>query len=103
MSKQTQNIKRHFYRLALSDVSNDQILEALKHHDDVSFLRPSQFIRILVHLGLEEYKTQHKREAKAAAVGQGGAREENTREEPAWTGYFRGVKRDGNVLYPVHG
>jgi hypothetical protein len=40
MSKQQQKIKRHFYRLAFSDVTNDQILEALKH-DEVSFCAPA--------------------------------------------------------------
>jgi len=37
-------------------------------------------------------------QAQAAAMGQSGASEETT-----WTGYFRDVKRNGNIIYPVWG
>jgi len=61
MSKQRQEIKRHHYRLAFSDAFNDQVLEAIKQ-DKYAMLRPCQFVRHLVSLGLKEYKAQMQRE-----------------------------------------
>jgi hypothetical protein len=55
MRKQSQEVKRHYYRLAFSDVTNDQILRAYER-EKLSMFRLSQFIRHLVILGLEEYK-----------------------------------------------
>jgi len=40
-------------------------------------------------------------QAQSAVMAQGGASEEAIRD--AWTGYFRGVKNNGNVLYPEWG
>jgi hypothetical protein len=53
--KQSREVKRHYYRLAFSDVTNDQILKAYER-EKLSMFRLSQFIRHLVILGLEEYK-----------------------------------------------
>jgi len=82
MSKQRQEIKRHHYRLAFSDALNDQILEAIKR-DEYAMLRPCQFVRHLVSLGMEEYKARiqrekAKREARdqEAAMWQGRASDE---------------------------
>jgi hypothetical protein len=61
MRKQQQEIKRHFYRLAFSDVTNEQILKAYKQGElSLALLRPSQFIRHLVILGLEKYQAQER-------------------------------------------
>lgn len=72
MSKQEREKKSHFYTLGLSDAMNDEIMEAKEQAVGYSAMRPSQFIRYLINLGLMEYRHMQHIEVcreKARAVG----------------------------------
>jgi hypothetical protein len=64
------------------------------------FDRRTNLLRFLVlHcIDLEKEKQDLIKKAQSAAAGQGGANDETT-----WTGYFRGAKREGNIVYPEWG
>ena len=54
--------------------------------------------RLRCTLANTQRKTQAFAEAQADAIGQDGASEETT-----WTGYYHGIKKTGNIIFPVWG
>jgi len=92
-------MKRNYYRLAFSDAANAQILEAYGQGETTG-LRPSQFVRCLVNLGLQEYQFMRRERAMAASCDSPKRQTASGSQGQGWSGYWRGVKREGNVLFP---
>jgi hypothetical protein len=99
-----------YYSIGFSEEELQEIDAAWeKQKDDNAensfFKSRSRFIRHLalscIDLEKENQRLKNilrETRVQSAAIGQSGASEEN-----AWTGYFRDVKRNGNILYPVWG
>jgi hypothetical protein len=100
-----------YYNIGFSEEELQEITAAYnannREYKNPYFRKRANFIRFLAlhcidlekeNRSLRSTLASINREAPAAAMGQGGASEETT-----WTGYFRGVERNGNVLYLVWG
>jgi hypothetical protein len=98
----------NYYSVGFTEEELQEIDAACKkQNNDHFFSKRTNCIRHLALscIDLEKENQRLKRtireaqaQAQSAAMGQGGASEETT-----WTGYFRDVKRNGNILYPVWG
>jgi hypothetical protein len=113
MRKKKHDLKRNHYNLAFSDGVNDQIMDAMQQNESFSFLRPCQFIRHLVLLGLKEHLTQEKNrttrlENRLEAVGcetaeaqtQTAVKAQGGTNKEIASGYYRGAEIVGNIIFP---
>jgi len=100
--------RKTYYSIGFTDEELQEIDAAYKEQtyrtstERLFFSRRTKFIKHLIFSGidLEKEKQRIIRETRAqpAAIGQS-----ETGEETTWTGYFRNVKNDGNILYPEWG
>jgi hypothetical protein len=80
-------------------ITGNNIAESSFYSKRTNFIRHLVLSCIDIEKENQRLKTTlREAQAQAAAVGQSRAS-----EEPTWTGYFRGVKKDGNTIFPVWG
>jgi len=102
---------KHYYSIGFTEKELQEIdaaSEKLNHGSSVLaayYRKRTHLIKYMAlsYIDLEKENRQLKSvirnaQAQSAAMGQGGES-----DETAWTGYFRGVKSNGNVLYPEWG
>jgi hypothetical protein len=94
-------LKQKIYSIGLSEDLDRRLrneLEKIKWE-----VRMSQFIRILMNRGFNDLlneqltPTSMLRFIYSSPV----MRQDGATEETTWTGYYRGIKRVGNTIYPA--
>jgi len=117
MNKSPQKVKKHYYRIAVSDDLNNEIARVQGWGKSWSCLSPCRFIWHLVCLGLEEYKRKNEERVETISTGttekivealtrnclarQAKEHSSKASGEDTWTSFFHGIKHDGNIIYPV--
>ena len=103
--------RKIYYSIGFTDEELQEIETAYKEQtygtsaESSFYSKRTNFIKQLIFSGIDLEKDNQRlksivRETRArpAAIGQS-----DTDEETTWTGYFRNIKNDGNILYPEWG